>query len=105
MNLNDLTLLMKQEHLMLAWLMQSVPTFWEPNGRFKLPWAACVHTVEKVKGERGPRYGWGYGITPEEAILAAIDGTRKAPTVYTPRGEPAPARPRIADFNLEDLDI
>lgn len=94
MDLNDLPALMKMEGLQLSWLMQSLPTWFNKDREIKSEWAAYVTSLEKVKGKPYPYAGYGYGATPEEAVLAAIDNFKK-PSVEI----------RRAPVGLEDLEI
>lgn len=94
LNLNDLPAFLKMNNLQLSWLKQELPNWFNPRaGRYE--WNACVSTFQKEKGRGVPRYEWGYGDTPEEALLDAVDNWKK------PRAIPLRAQP----IGLEDLEI
>jgi hypothetical protein len=94
MQLNDLSPLMAMSKLELSWLMQSVPTWFHPQGRFPKEWAACVASLDKLKGQERT-FAHGYGDTAEEAVLDAIDNYKRPPPVVSVR--------RIA--HLPDIDL
>lgn len=101
MDLNDLSALMKMERLQLSWLMQSVPTWFHPKGRFETEWAACVSSLEKRKGNPNPEIAHGYGTTPEEAILSAIDTYRNPPLMNWQKPKPKPIQLELDDLEIE----
>lgn len=98
MELNDLSTLMKMERLELCWLMQDTPSFFKPG--ITEHWSACVASLEKRKGHSGRAFAWGYGGTPEEAVLAAIDDFKNPPLMNWQK-----PKVRGLDISLDDLEI
>lgn len=65
-------------------------------------WYATVRS--KVEpGLHACKFGFGQGLSPDEAVLAAIDYLQNPKPAYTPK--PRPSRTPVIDLDIGDIEI